>query len=80
MVKTKCKLNQISNYAAKSNLKNAAGADTSKFAKKIDLASSKSDVNDADIDELNTAPTDLNKLSNALDNDVVKKDVFYKLF
>ena len=32
------------NYAAKSNLKNATGADTSKFAKKVDLASLKSNV------------------------------------
>ena len=32
------------NYATKSNLKNATGADTSKFAKKVDLASLKSNV------------------------------------
>ena len=32
------------NYAEKADLKNATGADTSKFAKKIDLASLKSSV------------------------------------
>ena len=29
----------LSNYAAKANLKNGTGIDTSKFAKKLDLAS-----------------------------------------
>ena len=32
------------NYATKADLKNATGVDTSKFAKKVDLASSKSNV------------------------------------
>ena len=32
------------NYATKSVLKNAIGVDTSKFAKKVDLANSKSNV------------------------------------
>ena len=31
-------------YAVKSDLKNAAGVDTSDFSKKVDLASLKSDV------------------------------------
>ena len=31
----------LSNYATKADLKNAAGFDTSKFAKKVDLAISK---------------------------------------
>ena len=34
----------LSNYATKSDLKNATGIDTSKFAKKIDFASLKSNV------------------------------------
>ena len=34
----------LSNYATKSDFKNATGADTSDFAKKIHLASLKSDT------------------------------------
>ena len=34
----------LSNYTTKSDLKNAAGVDTSNFAKKPDLANLKSDV------------------------------------
>ena len=34
----------LSNYATKANLKNAAGADTSDFAKKTNLANLKPDV------------------------------------
>ena len=40
------------NYATKADLKNATGADTSKFAKKVDLASLKSNVEKLDIDKL----------------------------
>ena len=40
----------LSNYATKADLKNATGVDTSKFAKKIDLASLKSNVDKLDID------------------------------
>ena len=42
----------LSNYATKTNLKNAAGVDTSDFAKKTDLANLKSDVDKLDIDKL----------------------------
>ena len=34
----------LSNYAAKTDLKNATGIDTSKFAKNTDLANLRSDV------------------------------------
>ena len=34
----------LSNYATKADLKNATGVDTSKFAKKVDLTSLKSNV------------------------------------
>ena len=40
----------LSNYATKADLKNATGVDTSKFAKKADLASWKSKVDELDID------------------------------
>ena len=58
----------FSNYATKSDLKNAAANDTSKFAKETDLASLKSNIDNLDIDKLKTVSIDLSKLSN-----VVKK-------
>ena len=42
----------LSNYATKTNLRNATGADTSKFAKKVNLASLKSNVDNLDIGKL----------------------------
>ena len=46
------------NYATKSDLKNTAGVDTSKFAKKVDLASLKSNVDKLDTAILKNVPTD----------------------
>ena len=42
----------LSNYATKTDLKNATGIDTSSFAKKVDLANLKSNVDKLDIDKL----------------------------
>ena len=42
------------NYATKTDLKNKAGVDTSKFFKKVNLAHLKSDVDKMDIDKLKT--------------------------
>ena len=64
----------LSHYATKSNLKNAPGADTSQFAKKDDLANLKSDIDNLDIDKLETVSIDLSKLS-----DVVQKTVYDEL-
>ena len=47
----------LSNYATKTDLKNVAGVDTSKFAKKIDLNNLKSDLDKLDIDKLKIVPT-----------------------
>ena len=44
----------LPNYATKADLKNATGDDTSKIAKKVDLASLKSEIYKFDIDELET--------------------------
>ena len=52
----------LSNYATKAYLKNATGVDTSKFAKKVDLDSLKSNVNKLDIDKIKTVPDDLSNL------------------
>ena len=42
----------MSNYAAKSDLRNATGVDTSKFNKKVNLVSLNSDIDKLDIDKL----------------------------
>ena len=47
----------LSNYATKADLKNATGVDTSKVAKKVDLANLKSNVDKLDIDKLKNVPT-----------------------
>ena len=52
----------LSNYATKSDFTNPYGADTSKFAKKVDLASPKSNVDKLDIDKLKTVPTSSSNL------------------
>ena len=49
------------NYVTKTDLKNASGADTSKFAKKVDLASLKSIIEKTDIGKLETNSVDLEK-------------------
>ena len=51
-----------SNYARKEDLKNATGFDKSKFTKKVDFPSLKSDVDKLDIDKLENVPTVLNIL------------------
>ena len=59
------------NYATKADLKNATGVDTLDFAKKLDLANLKSDIDKLDIDKLKNVP---GKLSN-LKTKVYKLDV-----
>ena len=63
----------MSNYAKKIWLKKATCVDISKRAKRGDLASLKSDIDELDIDKLKTIPVDLSKQSNVVDHDVVKK-------
>ena len=46
-------------YTTKADLKNVTGVDTSKFAKKVDLANSKSNVDKLDIDKLKNVPYNL---------------------
>ena len=59
----------LTNYATKTDLKNITHVDVSSFASKTHLAA----VDKIDTDKLKTAPTDLAKLTNAIENDVVKK-------
>ena len=51
----------------KVDFKNATGADVSKFAKKVDLASLKSEVDKLDIDKLEKVPNGLNSFKNKVD-------------
>ena len=64
----------LSNYATKNDLKNVTHADTSSFALKANLAYLKTEADKLDIDKLVPVPTDLNKLSNVVKNDVAKKN------
>ena len=66
-VKVKVELD-LSNYATKSGLKDATGIDTSNFAKKVDLASLKSEVDRLDIVTLEKVQIGLNSLKSKVDN------------
>ena len=63
----------LSNYATKDDLKNITHVDVSSFASKTNLAALKTEVDKIDVDKLKTTPTDLAKLTNAIENDFVKK-------
>ena len=63
----------LSNYAIKTDLKNIAHVDVSSFASKTNLAALKTEVDKIDTNKLKTTPIDLSKLSNVVENDVVKK-------
>ena len=49
----------------------------SSFASKTNLAALKTEVDKIDVDKLKTAPADLAKLTNAVENDLVKKTTDY---
>ena len=66
----------LSNYATKNDLKNITHVDVSSFASKTNLTALKSEVDKIDVDKLKTAPVDLAKLTNAIENDLVKKTVY----
>ena len=63
----------MANYATKTDLKNITHVDVSSFASKTDLAALKTEVDKINADKLKTRPTDLPKLTNAVEHDVVKK-------
>ena len=63
----------FANYATKTDLKNITHVDVSSFASKTNLAALKTEVDKIDTDKLKAAPIDLAKLTNAIQNDVVKK-------
>ena len=63
----------LANYATKTDLKNITHVDVSSFASKTNLAALKTEVDKIDADKLKTTPADIAKLTNAVENDVVKK-------
>ena len=63
--KVKVELN-LSNYATKTDLKNATGIDTSSFAKNVDLSHLKTVVDKLDMDKLKNLPTNLSNFQSKL--------------
>ena len=61
-------------YATKTDLKNITHVDVSSFASKTKLAALKTEVDKIDVDKLKTIPVDLAKLTNAVENDLIKKN------
>ena len=69
----------LSNHATNTDLRNVSHVDVSSFALKSNLASLKSEVDKLDIDKLTPVPNNLAKLSNVVENEVVKKTEYDKL-
>ena len=63
----------LTNYATKTDLRNITQVDVSSFASKTNLAALKTEADKIGVDKLKTTPTDLTKLTNAAENDLVKK-------
>ena len=63
----------LSNYAAKTDLKNVRHIDTSDRKTHVYLASLKSEVDKLEIDKLVPVPVDFSKLIDVVKNDVAKK-------
>ena len=63
----------LANYGTKDDVKNITHVHVSSFASKTNLAALKTEVGKLDADKLKTTPTDLAKLTNAVEHDVVKK-------
>ena len=65
----------MSNCPTKANLKNEIGIDKSKFAKKVDLANLKSNVDKLDVYKLKNVATNLSNLKSKVDKLDVDKVV-----
>ena len=63
----------LANYTTKTDLKNITHVDVRGFASKTNLAALKTEVDKIDPDKLKAIPTDLTKLTNAVEHDVVRK-------
>ena len=69
----------LSSYSTKADLKEATKVDRSYLAAKLYLASLKAEVDKIDIDKLKTVFVDVSKLSNEVNNEIVKKTAYDKL-
>ena len=63
----------FTNYATKDDIKNITHVDVSSYTTKTNSPALKTEVDKIDADKLKTVPVDLAKLSNVVNNDVVKK-------
>ena len=63
----------LANYATKNDVKNITQVDVSSFVSKTNLEALKTEVDKIDVDKLKAVPVDLAKLSNVVNNDIVKK-------
>ena len=70
----------LANYATKTDLKNITHVDVGSFASKTNLAALKTEIDKIDADKLKTTPTDLAKLTNAVEHDVVKKTDYSSVY
>ena len=77
--RNKMKVELDLSYATKFGLKGATGIFHLDFAKKADLASLQPNTDKLNIGKLKTGPANLKKLSNVINNDVVKKIVYGEL-
>ena len=66
----------LSNYTTKNDVKYITHVAVSSFASKTNLAALKTEVDKLDTGKLKTTPADLAKLTNAVDNELVKKTVY----
>ena len=66
----------LANYATKDHVKNITHVNVSSFASKTNLAALKTEVYKLDTDKLKTTPADLAKLTNTIDNELVKKTAY----
>ena len=69
----------LSKCVTKTDLKHGKVIYTSKFDKKIDVASLNSKIDKLDIHKLKTTPVDLSKLCDVVKNEAVEKAVFNEL-
>ena len=69
----------LSDCTTKANLRKATGIDTSNLALKLNLVKLKAEVDKIDIEKSKTVPDELRKLSNVVNNEVIKKTVCDKL-
>ena len=65
--------------ATKSDLKGATSVHTFNLADKWDLHGLKAQIDKGDVHKLKIVPADLSKLSNVVDNDIIKKTVCEEL-